>query len=71
MIIGCSAKMNDSSKGIYNDFNRRIAKEIDSIRYVFRLFSTDFDKASLEAATRLIDDSDKYCERLYMIHLEI
>lgn len=65
LIIGCSAKMNDSSKGIYNDFNRRIAKEIDSIRYVFRLFSTDFDKASLEAATRLIDDSDKYCERLY------
>ena len=65
LIIGCSAKMNDSSKVIYNDFNRRIAKEIDSIRYVFRLFSTDFDKASLEAATRLIDDSDKYCERLY------
>lgn len=65
LIIGCSAKMNDSSKGVYNDFNRRIAKEIDSIRYVFSLFNTDFDKASLEAATRLIDDSDKYCERLY------
>ena len=31
----------------------------------FNLFSTDFDDASFKAATELIDDSDKYCERLY------
>ena len=65
LIIECSTKMNDSSKGTYNAVNRRIAKEIDSIRYVFNLFSTDFDDASFKAAAELIDDSDKYCERLY------
>lgn len=65
LIIECSTKMNDSSKGIYNDVNRRIAKEIGNIRYVFNLFSTDFDDASFKAAAELIDDSDKYCERLY------
>lgn len=67
--IGCNItaiyKMNDSSKGTYNAVNRRIAKEIGNIRYVFNLFSTDFDDASFKAATELIDDSDKYCERLY------
>ena len=42
-----------------------IAKEIGNIRYVFNLFSTDFDDASFKAATGLIDDSEKYCERLY------
>lgn len=67
--IGCNVtaiyKMNDSSKGTYNAVNRRIAKEIGNIRYVFNLFSTDFDDASFKAATELIDDSDKYCERLY------
>lgn len=62
LIIECSTKMNDSSKGTYNAVNRRIAKEI---RYVFNLFSTDFDDASFKAAAELIDDSDKYCERLY------
>lgn len=65
LIIECSTKMNDSSKGVYNDVNRRIAKEIGNIRYVFNLFSTDFDDASFKAAAELIDDSDKYCERLY------
>ena len=65
LIIECSTKMNDSSKGTYNDVNRRIAKEIGNIRYVFNLFSTDFDDASFKAATGLIDDSEKYCERLY------
>lgn len=65
LIIECSTKMNDSSKGTYNAVNRRIAKEIGNIRYVFNLFSTDFDDASFKAATELIDDSDKYCERLY------
>ena len=65
MIIECSTKMNDSSKGTYNAVNRRIAKEIGNIRYVFNLFSTDFDDASFKAAAGLIDDSDKYCERLY------
>ena len=65
LIIECSTKMNDSSKGTYNDVNRRIAKEIGNIRYVFNLFSTDFDDASFKAAAELIDDSDKYCERLY------
>lgn len=65
LIIECSAKMNDSFKGTYNDVNRRIAKEIDNIRYVFNLFSTDFDDVSFKAATGLIDDSEKYCERLY------
>lgn len=65
LIIGCSAKMNDSFKGTYNDVNRRIAKEIGNIRYVFNLFGTDFDESSFKAATGLIDDSDKYCERLY------
>lgn len=65
LIIECSTKMNDSSKGTYNAVNRRIAKEIGNIRYVFNLFSTDFDDASFKAAAELIDDSDKYCERLY------
>ena len=65
LIVECSVKMNDSSKGTYNDVNRRIAKEIGNIRYVFNLFGTDFDEASFKAATELIDDSDKYCERLY------
>ena len=65
LIIECSTKMNDSSKGTYNDVNRRIAKEIGNIRYVFNLFGTDFDESSFKAATGLIDDSDKYCERLY------
>ena len=65
LIIECSTKMNDSSKGVYNDVNRRIAKEIGNIRYVFNLFSTDFDDASFKADAELIDDSDKYCERLY------
>ena len=64
LIIGFSAKVN-SSKDVYTEFNRRIAKEIDSIRYVFNLFGTDFDDASFKAATGLIDDSEKYCERLY------
>lgn len=64
LIIGFSAKVN-GSKDVYTEFNRRIAKEIDSIRYVFNLFSTDFDDASFKAATGLIDDSEKYCERLY------
>ena len=65
LIIECSTKMNDSSKGTYNAVNRRIAKEIGNIKYVFNLFSTDFDDASFKAAAELIDDSDKYCERLY------
>lgn len=65
LIIECSTKMNDSSKGTSNAVNRRIAKEIGNIRYVFNLFSTDFDDASFKAAAELIDDSDKYCERLY------
>ena len=64
LIIGFSAKVN-GSKDVYTEFNRRIAKEIDSIRYVFNLFGTDFDDASFKAATGLIDDSEKYCERLY------
>lgn len=34
LIIECSTKMNDSSKGVYNDVNRRIAKEIGNIRYI-------------------------------------
>lgn len=64
LIIGCSAKISGSGD-VYTEFNSRIAKEIDSIRYVFNLFSTDFDDASFKAAAELIDDSDKYCERLY------
>lgn len=64
LIIGCSAKISGSGD-VYTKFNSRIAKEIDSIRYVFNLFSTDFDDASFKAAAELIDDSDKYCERLY------
>lgn len=64
LIIGCSAKISGSGD-VYTEFNSRVAKEIDSIRYVFNLFSTDFDDASFKAAAELIDDSDKYCERLY------
>lgn len=64
LIIECSAKISGSGD-VYTEFNSRIAKEIDSIRYVFNLFSTDFDDASFKAAAELIDDSDKYCERLY------
>ena len=64
LIIGCSAKVS-GSKDTYTEFNRRIAKEIDSIRYILNLFRTDFDDASFKAAAGLIDDSDKYCERLY------
>lgn len=29
------------------------------------MYFTDFDDASFKAAAELIDDSDKYCERLY------
>ena len=64
LIIGCSAKVS-GSKDTYTEFNRRIAKEIDSIRYILNLFRTDFDDASFKAAAGLIDDSEKYCERLY------
>ena len=64
LIIECSAKISGSGD-VYTEFNSRVAKEIDSIRYVFNLFSTDFDDASFKAAAELIDDSDKYCERLY------
>lgn len=64
LIIGCSAKISGSGD-VYTEFNSRIAKEIGNIRYVFNLFSTDFDDASFKAAAELIDDSDKYCERLY------
>ena len=64
LILGCSEKQGNSNE-VYRDINNRIAGEIENIRYIFNLFGKDFDDASFKEATTLIDDSDKYCERLY------
>lgn len=64
LILGCSEKQGNSND-IYRNINNRIVSEIENIRYIFNLFGKDFDDASFKEATTLIDDSDKYCERLY------
>lgn len=64
LILGCSEKQGNSNE-VYRDINNRIAGEIENIRHIFNLFGKDFDDASFKEATTLIDDSDKYCERLY------